>query len=1047
MIACAEPPGMAAIIRPGAGWDTDLDPTDSLGLVCSEEAAVPDAYAKPLAFAIVPQGSGPDADEPALAVQPEQQNVNGMSEADHAARLLTLLSERAVAALSGRLDATAFLREEGITDQTVWAAWRIGAGDEAMLDGLDAADRARLDDLGVVYRQRNQLAGPGISLPTCDPRTPERVVGVVRLTPGQNKHRFATKPLGLAVPLGFGNPRRVILVDAPLLALRLFQAGARNVALAEDPAVLAPLADWFAGREVVVASYKRYCAERLRAGLGPLAERAEIAQVQPEIRNSEVGVLAALGLDRAAFGTEEEVPPITPHLLQDLLIYAQGRLACGEAGEALRLLGAELPEFVAAYRLGFLPADFRRAMAPEHRRALEGLRMANAVLVPAFDEVGAIVDVLAVQAADKGHANVGAYEAPRGLLAPNLATAFDALIVTDSFRWAARLTREGHRNVLFLRGAADAVNNAERLYRAGVRQVEVRARRERDEIASALRQARLVVTVAGGSETGASVVPFPQQSHLATAPAQAVAAAAPVNPGTGIAFIEHNPTTEMATFRAGDLTYVVEVPWDANSRLEVSVARGEARHRDRFDLAVEAQRRRFATSVTMRVGVPSEAVEAHCVALLDAVRTLARPIPAAGSASVAPVIPAAEREAAMVLLTAPDLMDRIAADLDLLGWAGEDEAKRLLYLVATSRKLPEPLWAARLASPGAGKSHGLDLIAELTPPEDLIQVSRLTDTALFHADPDALQHRLLIVDEADALTPEVVVALRVLHTRGALSMSQVQRDVVRGETRTRFIEARGPVSVLTTTAGTLDDQLQSRLVEVPVDESPAQTARVLVAQRRAMADPTARLTDGRRAQVVARHRTMQRLLAARPVIIPFAERIEFPATSVRFRREQERFLGLIAASALLHQHQRLSDGTCIVADTRDYDVAVRLSGGRLGQPDQGLGRQAHALLQALWQTGSTAFTMDDCAALCPQWTRYAFRAALAELISLDYIASPRGGRGKLREYRLVAAGTSATAEQASRIRLRPSDEPATVGGLVEVGETGIANVNRVAGAG
>jgi hypothetical protein len=1037
-----------AIIRPGAGRDTDLDPADTLGSVCREET--------PIAHDHPSVSHPPHAHHPAATSAPTgRPAAPGMMRthaSDHAVRLLTLLAERAAATVASRPDAIAFLRSAGITDPAVWDAWRIGAGDDGMLDGLDAADRARLDDLGVVYRQRNQLAGPGISLPTCDPRTPERIIGVVRLTPGQNKHRFATNPLGLAVPLGFGNPARVILADAPLLALRLFQAGARHVALAEDPAVLAPLGDWFAGREVVIASYKRSCAERLRAGLGPLAGRAEIAQVQPEIRNSEAGVLAALGLDRAAFGTDDEVPPITPHLLQDLLTYAQGRLASAAAGEALRHLGADHPEFAAAYRLGFLPADFRRAMAPEHRRALEGLRMANAVLVPAFDDTGAIVDVLAVQAADKGHANVGAYDAPRGLLAPTLATACDALIVTDSFRWAARLTREGHRNVLLLRGVVDAAQNAERLHRSGVRQIEVRARRERDEIASALRRAGLAVTVTGSHERDASVVPFPPQLVPATttAPApsaSAMSAAAPVSAGAGIALREHNPTTEMATFRAGDLTYVVEVPWDATSRLEVSVASGETRHRDRFDLAVEAQRRRFATSVTMRLGVPSEVVETHCVALLDAVRLLARPIPASGSTPAAPVIPAAERDAAMALLTAPDLLEQVGSDLDGLGWAGEDEAKRLLYLAAISRKLPEPLWAARLASPGAGKSHGLDLIAALTPPEDLLQVSRLTDTALFHADPDALRNRLLIVDEADALTPEVVVALRVLHTRGALSMSQVQRDGVRGETRTRFMEVQGPVSVLTTTAGTLDDQLQSRLVEVPVDESPAQTARVLAAQRRAMADPAARLTDGMRAQIIARHRSMQRLLAARPVVIPFAERIEFPASSVRFRREQERFLGLIAASALLHQHQRLSDGACIVADTRDFAVAVRLVGGRLGQPDQGLGRQAQALLQALWQAGATTFTMDDCAALCPQWTRYAFRAALGELMALDYIASPRGGRGTLREYRLVAAGTSATAERANRIHLRPSDEPAPVGGLVEVGDTGIANSTVVAGAG
>lgn len=118
--------------------------------------------------------------------------------------------------------------------------------------------------------------------------------------------------------------------------------------------------------------------------------------------------------------------------------------------------------------------------------------------------------------------------------------------------------------------------------------------------------------------------------------------------------------------------------------------------------------------------------------------------------------------------------------------------------------------------------------------------------------------------------------MRVLKTRGALSLSHVQRDFATGGTRTEFVEAKGPVSVLTSTAGGLDAQLLSCCYDLPVDESPEQTEKVLEAQRKAKADPAFWGSSGTRARIVALHRNAQRLLECRPVLIPFADRIAFP---------------------------------------------------------------------------------------------------------------------------------------------------------------------------
>ncbi len=89
-----------------------------------------------------------------------------------------------------------------------------------------------------------------------------------------------------------------------------------------------------------------------------------------------------------------------------------------------------------------------------------------------------------------------------------------------------------------------------------------------------------------------------------------------------------------------------------------------------------------------------------------------------------------------------------------------------------------------------------------------------------------------------------------------------------------------------------------------------------------------------------------------PVVLPFAEALEFPTSWLRTRRDRLRFLNLIEAIAFLHQHQRpllgKSDGrpldgrlaefsetalsaVLVAATLEDYELAFSLAGGLLGE--------------------------------------------------------------------------------------------------------------------
>lgn len=770
------------------------------------------------------------------------------------------------------------------------------------------------------------------------------------------------------------------------------------------------------------------------------------------------------------------LPPagVSPLLLGRLTTYAQGRLQAGEGNALLVALGADHPALIAAYRIGYLPRDWQEACGRVVRQAFCGYRLADTIVVPAFDAAGSIVDLLAIHPRASGGSYVGIHDPPRGLLAPAIATAHQDLIVTDSLRVVARRFAAGSTDTLLLRGPADAQANAGRLFAAGVRRVLVRTRTNAESIAAALRLAGIAVAVvsahpqsdhvgydvvslpstpsmvtdtvdhaAEGTDSGIVLLPPDESEEMpasdsATTSSVTAAAAVTVAASTPT-LVSHDHQSERATFTVGAVTYVVEVPHDDTiTRLEVVIRHAGQVHREMVDLSVPVACTRFAGNAALRCGIEVPLIVAHLPLLLAEVQELHR-AETADTRAPESVVPAGpERDAALRLLRSPDLLNHLTSDLTVLGWVGEDDAKRVLLLTAISRKLPDPLWAIRTASSDFTGSHGLDLIAALTPPEDVIHVSRLSNAALTYQKADALRHKVLVIDEASALSSEVILALRVLRNRGALSQAIVPRHNLSGSARTRTIEVRGPIAVLsaTATAGGLEHPFIAACARVSVDESRDQIERVLAAERRRYASPGGDGVALARAAIIHRHHTLQRLVTAAPVVVPFAERIQFPATTTRQCGEQTRFLTLVAASALLHQHQRLSDRGHVVADRRDFDVAVSLADAAGIGADAELGQSAAELVSVIARMPAASVTMDDMRRERPRWTRHAFRTVLAELAAAGLVTSPDAGRGREHRYAITPAARAAYGQG------RPATPRITLGfagGLAEVGETDPAN--------
>ncbi len=233
----------------------------------------------------------------------------------------------------------------------------------------------------------------------------------------------------------------------------------------------------------------------------------------------------------------------------------------------------------------------------------------------------------------------------------------------------------------------------------------------------------------------------------------------------------------------------------------------------------------------------------------------------------------------------------------------------------------------------------------------------------------------------------------------------------------------GPTAIfLTTTAIEIDEELLNRCLVLSVDESREQTRAIhrLQRERRTLEGMLARR---RRRELLELHRDVQRLLRPLPVVNPYALRLTFLDCQTRTRRDHEKYLTLIDAITLLHQHQRptcrgLDGGETVEyleVTLEDIEIANRLAAEVLGRSLDELPPQTRRFLADL-----DRLIAEDCGRLevdrvdyrftrrqvaeDTDWSYFQVRKHLDRLVELEYVVPHRGSRGQSFVYELVYDG-------------------------------------------
>jgi DNA primase len=373
-----------------------------------------------------------------------------------------------------------------------------------------------------------------------------------------------------------------------------------------------------------------------------------------------------------------------------------------------------------------------------------------------------------------------------------------------------------------------------------------------------------------------------------------------------------------------------------------------------------------------------------------------------------------EESEAIKYLKAPDLLDQIMADMENLGHVGEETNKILAYLISVSRKLPKPLSGEIISNSASGKSSLVEIVQELTPPEDVVFYSRITPQALYYMERDALKRKLLIIEER-AGGESADYSIRTLQSRQRLAQAVPIRDPNSGKIITKTFEVEGPIAYLeTTTNADINHENATRCFEIYLDESVEQTKRIHKIQRESKTE------NGiiRKAAIEStklRHHNIQRVLKPVIIEIPFAPLIDFPADNLRTRRDHERFLSLIEAITFLFQYQREQreitingeKAIVVLSTIQDYFRAYELAKDILGLTLDDLKKHARDLLelvkqlvdQKMAETGEITFTRREIREFTG-WQDHQIKAHIKYLEEMEYLTIKKVKERGQFEYQL-----------------------------------------------
>jgi DNA primase/energy-coupling factor transporter ATP-binding protein EcfA2 len=285
-------------------------------------------------------------------------------------------------------------------------------------------------------------------------------------------------------------------------------------------------------------------------------------------------------------------------------------------------------------------------------------------------------------------------------------------------------------------------------------------------------------------------------------------------------------------------------------------------------------------------------------------------------------VPAATATKCIGFLKAENLIQRINELIGKAGITGEETNRILLFVIASSYKMPDTLHALIQGSSGSGKTRLLKIISYLMPDEDVKRYTRVTDNSFYNQDEYFFVNKLICFEDLDGLKEDAQLAVRELQSNDILRTSTSLKDkngqITGGE---RIV--RGPIASLAcTTRGEIYEDNISRSFLIAVDESKEQTLKIIRYQN----EVSAGMIDPQEQKKVSQFiQNCIRLLKPYEVINPYANKITLPESAHKIRRLNELYQSFVKQITLLNQYQRKQDKQGrLITETEDLQTACEI---------------------------------------------------------------------------------------------------------------------------
>jgi len=193
----------------------------------------------------------------------------------------------------------------------------------------------------------------------------------------------------------------------------------------------------------------------------------------------------------------------------------------------------------------------------------------------------------------------------------------------------------------------------------------------------------------------------------------------------------------------------------------------------------------------------------------------------------APVVKdAAAEEGALKLLRSPDFLNQVVSATRRMGVVGEERNKLVVFLVGTSRVLEKPLCLFVKGPSSAGKNFLTDAVLSLFPESEWRSLTSSSKRSWNYLG-EQLEHKIVYLKELNENAGPIHPVRLLISEKQLVHSVTVLQDG-------QFVEqkriTKGPIAAIsTTTRDKVEVDDETRNLSIWVDESPAQTTRIMEA--------------------------------------------------------------------------------------------------------------------------------------------------------------------------------------------------------------------------